>query len=225
MQDSRPLGIFGGTFDPVHFGHLRLAEEAVESLGLAGIRWIPAGQPKHRAAPGVASAHRLRMVERAVADNPRFTVDAAEVESGASYTVPTLERLRGELGAERPLVLLLGADAYAGLAGWHRWQDLFGLAHIAVTHRPGYAIDAASLPPALAAEHERRFRPDDAAFTTSPAGCIRGFAMTPLTISATDIRDRLQTGRSVRYLLPQPVIDYIQTHRLYPRQTPATDGS
>ena len=225
MQDSRPLGIFGGTFDPVHFGHLRLAEEAVDSLDLAGIRWIPAGQPKHRAAPHVGAAHRLRMVELAVAGNPRFAVDAAEVESDASYTVPTLERLRVEFGEGRSLVLLLGADAYAGLAGWHRWQEIFSLAHIAVTHRPGYAIDAATLPPALAEEHVRRFRPDGAAFASSAAGCIGSFAMTPLSISATDIRERLQAGCSVRYLLPRPVIDYIQTHRLYLRQTPATDGS
>ena len=107
-----PLGIFGGTFDPVHFGHLRLAEEAISELGLGGVRWIPAGQPPHRGRPQVTGQQRLEMVLRSTAKNARFSVDASEVEVAApSYTVHTLERLREELGADRPLVLLVGADA------------------------------------------------------------------------------------------------------------------
>ena len=134
--NDAPLGIFGGTFDPVHFGHLRLAGEAIAQLGLSGVRWIPAGQPRHREPPRVAAVDRLQMVRLALAGDPRFSVDAAEVESGeASYTVPTLERLRAEFGPRRSLVLL-GADAYAGLPTWHRWRELFSLAHIAVTLRP-----------------------------------------------------------------------------------------
>lgn len=137
MPEPGPLGLFGGTFDPVHLGHLRLAEEAREALGLASVRWIPAGQPPHRGAPRLSGAHRLAMVRLAVAGNPAFQVDGAEVESpGPSYTVTTLERLRRELGPEQPLVLLLGADAFAGLPGWHRWQALLGLAHLVVLHRP-----------------------------------------------------------------------------------------
>lgn len=218
MSELSPLGIFGGTFDPVHVGHLRLAEEAADVLGLARVRWIPAGQPRHREPPHVAAARRLRLVELAVAGNPRFEVDPAEAASGeASYTVPTLQRLRGELGGRRPLVLLLGADAYAGLPGWHRWQELFALAHVAVAQRPGFAVDPAALPAALQAEHARRSVPDNdvAALAASPAGCVLSFPMTPLAVSATQVRGLLAAGRSARYLLPQPVIDYIDLHHLY----------
>ena len=209
-----PLGIFGGTFDPVHCGHLRLAGEAIAQLGLAGVRWVPAGQPKHRDPPQVAAVDRLQMVRLALAGDPRFSVDAAEVESGeASYTVPTLERLRAEFGPRRPLVLLLGADAYAGLPTWHRWRELFSLAHIAVTHRPGHAL--AGLPPVLAAEHEHRLMSTPAMLAQTPAGGIVTFAMTQLAISATQIRKLLANGLSARYLLPDEVLDYIQTHSLY----------
>ena len=218
MSERLPLGVFGGTFDPVHVGHLRLAEEACELLGLARVRWIPAGQPRHRETPRVAPAHRLRMVELAIAGNPRFELDAAEAESGeASYTVPTLERLRIESGAAQPLVLILGADAYAGLPTWHRWREIFSLAHVAVTHRPGFPVDPAALPEALRREHLARIAAGDdaAALAAAPAGRILGFAMTPLAVSATQVRALLAAGRSARYLLPPAVIDYIDLHHLY----------
>ena len=226
MSKSEPLGIFGGTFDPVHIAHLRLAEEAAEAMGLAAIRWIPAGQPKHREAPQVTPRHRLAMVEHAVAGNPRFVVDAAEVESGeASYTVPTLERLRRELGTHQPLVLLLGADAFAGLPTWHRWQELFGLAHLAIAHRPGFTLENAALPAVLAGEFAARRSADPAALAEAPAGRICTFAMTPLAISATQIRTLLAAGRSPRYLLPPAVIDYIELHHLYRNPSTLADGS
>lgn len=211
-----PLGIFGGTFDPVHFGHLRLAEEAIAHLGLGGVRWIPAGNPPHRGVPQVTAGQRLEMVLRSTADNPRFSVDAAEVEAAApSYTVHTLQRLRRELGGERPLVLLVGADAFAGLASWHRWRELFALAHIAVSHRPGFPVEAASLPVDLAAEFAARRLADVAALKLAPAGGIATFAMTQLAISATQIRKLLANGLSARYLLPDAVLDYIQINTLY----------
>ena len=211
-----PLGIFGGTFDPVHFGHLRLAEEAIGQLALGGVRWIPAGQPPHRGQPGSDAAQRLAMVRLATAGNPGFTVDAAEVETAApSYTVPTLERLRAELGPEQPLALLVGADAFAGLASWSRWRELFGLAHLAVSHRPGYPIDARRLPPPLAREFAARLQTGAAALRRAPAGGIVSFEMTQLAISATHIRGLLAAGRSARYLLPDEVLDYIRTHSLY----------
>lgn len=213
-----PLGLYGGTFDPVHLGHLRLAEEAVDALGLAGVRWIPAGQPLLREAPRVAARQRLDMVRLATAGNPRFTVDPAEVEADRpSYTVPTLERLRrpDELGSERPLVLLLGADAFAGVSAWHRWEALFELAHVAVAHRPGYLLEAAALPPPLARVLEQRRSLDPADLRAVPAGRIVSFAMTSLDISATRIRAALSKGESVRYLLPDALIGYLQTHRLY----------
>ena len=219
---AAPLGIFGGTFDPVHFGHLRLAEEAVDSLALGGIRWVPAGRPAHRALenkpPQVSAAHRLAMVRLAIAGNARFELDPAEVEADRpSYTVPTLERLRlaSECGAQRPLVLLVGADAFAALADWHRWEELFTLAHIAVAHRPGFPIDADRLPPALADIYRQRHSTSPAALAETPAGRIVTFAMTQLDISATRIRTLLANGHSPRYLLPDAVIAYIQSTFLY----------
>lgn len=209
------LGIFGGTFDPIHYGHLRLAETAREALGLAGVRLIPAGQPPHRAAPGASGFHRLAMARLATADNPAFEVDSAEVDaSQASYTILTLERLRARVGKDRPLVLLLGVDAFLGLPGWLRWTELFDFAHLAVANRPGYSLDAAGLPAELATQLEHRQATPDA-LGTAAAGCIASFSMTPLAISATDIRSRAARGQSLRYLLPPPVLDYISRHQLY----------
>lgn len=213
---SEPLGLFGGTFDPVHFGHLRLAEEAISHLGLSAVRWIPAGRPPHRGTPQVTPQQRLEMVLRSTAKNPRFFVDPAEVEAArASYTVETLERLRGEFGHQQSLVLLVGADAFAGLSTWHRWRELFSLAHIAVSHRPGFPVERASLPGELASEFAERRAADPQVLAATGAGQIVTFAMTQLAISATQIRHLLSNGKSARYLLPDAVLDYIQLHQLY----------
>jgi len=208
-----PLGLFGGTFDPIHNGHLRLAEEAREALALAGVCFIPAGNPPHRNAPRTPAGHRLEMVRRAIAGNPAFSCDDGEVRgTGRSYTVLTLERLRAAHG-DRPLVLLLGADAFAGLATWHRWREITGLAHVAVATRAGHASDA--LPTALREALGDRIGDDPAALRAAPAGAIVRFDMTPLAISATEIRAMLGNGRSPRYLLPDSVVDYIAAHSLY----------
>jgi len=213
---SEPLGLFGGTFDPVHFGHLRLAEESISHLGLGGVCWIPAGQPPHRGLPQVTASQRLDMVRLAIAGNARFSLDASEVETiEPSYTVHTLERLRRTAPAGQSLVLLVGADAFAGLSSWHRWRDIFALAHVAVSHRPGFPVATASLPHALASEFNDRRLSDVGALKTSPAGGIVTFAMTQLAISATQIRKLLTNDLSARYLLPDAVLDYIQTHSLY----------
>jgi nicotinate-nucleotide adenylyltransferase len=216
---GQPLGLFGGTFDPPHYGHLRLAEEAADALDLARVRWIPAGQPALRAAPQASAAQRLEMVRLATADNPRFEVDVAEVEAAQpSYTVATLERLRrpDACGARRPLVLLLGADAFSHLADWHRWASLFDLAHIAVAHRPGFPLAPENLPPALAECYRQRICQEPAALRAAPGGRIATFAMTPLDISATKIRALLSKHRSPRYLLPDALLAYIEDHHLYP---------
>ncbi len=203
--------MLGGTFDPVHFGHLRLAEEAREALGLERVRLIPAGDPPHRAPPRSSAADRLAMARLAAAGNPALEVDGSEaLAREKSYTVATLERLRAQYGAQRPLVLILGADAFAGLPGWHRWQDLLPLAHIAVATRPGYS---AALPPELAALWSGRVTPAD--LHAAPAGCIVPFDMTPLAISASLVRELLRTGASARYLLPDSVLDYIGRNHLY----------
>lgn len=219
MADG-PIGLLGGTFDPIHIGHLRLAEEARESLGLAELRLVPAGEPPHRGTPRCPAEHRLAMARLAVADNPLLTVDDCEVHSnGPSYTVLTLERLRAQVGPTQPLVLILGADAFEGLPSWHRWQELFGLAHIAVANRPGYAPHGRRWPsvlsPALdaACRGRRLSHPDQ--LSAAPAGGLLPFDMTPLAISATHIRELLAQGHSARYLLPAPVLDYIAAHSLY----------
>ncbi len=185
-------------------------------LGLGEVRWIPAGNPPHRGLPQVTAAQRLRMVQMATADNPRFSVDPAEVDSQApSYTVLTLERLRREFGGGRPLVLLVGADAFAGLSSWHRWTDIFAFAHVAVSHRPGFPVEVSSLPPALAEQFRQRRLLAVDALKTAPAGGIVTFAMTQLAISATQIRLLIANGKSARYLLPDAVLDYISSHSLY----------
>ncbi len=219
------LGLFGGTFDPLHVAHLRLAIEAREALDLAGVCFIPAGIPALRETPHGAAAHRLAMVERALADVPGFSVDAAEVANAASrpsYTIETLERQRRLHGPQRPLVLLLGADAFARLEAWHRWRELFDLAHIAVATRPGHELKVmrSGIPgdgaagTALDSEFAAR-RGEPADLAKVPAGRIVPFAMTALEISATAIRRRLEQGLSVRYLVPDAVLDYIDSHQIY----------
>ncbi|GAA5164726.1 nicotinate-nucleotide adenylyltransferase [Viridibacterium curvum] len=213
------LGILGGTFDPVHFGHLRLAQEAADCLQLDGVRLIPAGQPRHRGTPGALAADRLAMVRLAAAGVTHFTVDAAEVLSEQpSYTVPTLERLRGELGETQPIVLIVGADAFAGLPRWHRWRELFALAHIGVATRPGYSLEPEQLAPELAAEFANRSATPEA-LRGAAGGCIVPFSMTPLEISATAIRALIGARRTPRFLVPDEVLDYIEAHSLY-RQAP-----
>lgn len=185
-------------------------------LGLGAVRWIPAGNPPHRGQPQVTALQRLEMVQRSTAGNPCFQVDASEVLSMApSYTVDTLTRLRAEYGPTQPLVLLVGADAFAGLSSWHRWQEIFALAHVAVSHRPGFTVEGASLPSELAEAFSARRAADIADLKAAAAGRIATFAMTQLAISATQIRKLLANELSARYLLPDEVLDYIRTHFLY----------
>jgi nicotinate-nucleotide adenylyltransferase len=215
---QKPLGIFGGTFDPVHFGHLRLAEEAVDLLGLRGVRWIPAGRPALREAPRAGPRQRLDMLRLAIAGNPRFELDPAEAETPEpSFTVPTLERLRrpDACGPEMPLALLMGFDAFTRLHEWHRWERLFELAHVAVAHRPGHPIDPGRLPNGLAAAFRRRRCRDPGRLTAAPAGRIVTFATTPLDISATQVRALFSAGASPRYLLPEAVLAHIHERRFY----------
>jgi nicotinate-nucleotide adenylyltransferase len=212
---NAPLGIMGGTFDPVHFGHLRLAQEAAESLGLERVRWIPAGRPWHREAPLAPARHRLEMVRLAIERNPLFELDDAEIrQTAAGYTVETLERLRREMGRERSIVLLLGTDAFRNLTVWERWRDLFELAHIFVAQRPGHSLTPGGMAFALAQEWRKRAGTPDI-LLERPAGSVVTQGTTALDISASAIRAHFAQRRSPRYLLPSNVLDYIEAHGLY----------
>lgn len=205
------IGILGGTFDPVHVGHLRPAIEAFEILQLQQMRVIPCGLPSHRRAPLASAAHRAAMVSCALEGMPGFVMDPRELErSGPSFSVDTLESLRLELGMGQQICMLMGMDAFAGLPSWHRWQTLPELAHIVVSHRPG-----AGQMPECVASLEIRLTDDVRELHAHPAGRLLFLPVTQLDISATAIRRILSEGRSPRFLLPEPVMRYIERHGLY----------
>lgn len=209
------IGLYGGTFDPVHHAHLRLALEVREALGLAGLRFVPCHVPALRAAPGASGEQRRAMLELAIRGEPGLSVDDRELRrSGPSYTIDTLASLRAELGPEVPLVWLLGADAWAQLPRWRDWQRLTDFAHLAVLARPGAAACETPVDPALAAflaEH----RADPSCLRERAAGGVWFQPASLLDISASAVRAALRAGRSARYWLPEAVLDYIARHGLY----------
>jgi len=225
---SRPtasIGLLGGTFDPVHYGHLHAADEVRRTLGLAEVRLVPAGDPPHRAAPSASAEQRLAMLDLAVAEFPGLVVDPREIaREGKSYTVLTLEELRAEAPA-RPLVLIVGVDAFAGLPTWHRWRDVFRLAHVVVVTRPGASIDAA-IGGELGGEWADRATTEPARLETTPAGAIYVQPIRPQPIWDTAIRRALAHGPAgvadVRGLLPPAVLAYIDRNQLYRPRTDAT---
>jgi len=209
------IGIFGGTFDPVHFGHLRAALEVREALDLDEVRFVPCGIPPHRVSPHASTRQRLTMLRAAIGDEPAFRLDDREVRrAGPSYMVDTLGSLREDLG-RAPLCLILGMDAFLGLPSWHRWQALSNLAHIAVMHRPGWQWRSEQVPPDLAAQVAQRRVDSPRALGQAPAGAIAFVPVTALDISATRIRSALAQGRSARYLLPEAVWEVIQRQHIY----------
>jgi len=226
----RPVGVYGGTFNPIHAGHLRAAEEVAEALGLARVLFVPSALPPHKAdepgdviAPG---AQRLAWVRLAIADNPRFAADAIEVERGGpSYLVDTLRALRERLRAagEEP-VFVLGSDAFAELGGWRAPRELIGLAHFAVVARP--PLRGGSLAAWLPAELRDlvELAPDGRSGRHRQAGTwLRLVEIAGLAVSASDLRRRLRDGRSVRYLLPEPVRAAILASGIYRDAPPPAD--
>lgn len=208
-----PLAILGGTFDPVHHGHLRMALEARRLLRAETLRLIPCHQPPHRAQPGVSADRRLAMVRMAVADEPGLEVDDLELRrDGPSYSIDTLKSLRAELGDKRPLVMLLGADALLKLPSWADWQALLDWAHILAMGRPGWSFAAEGELGHWWRQHEAE-RIDELGAT--PAGRTFWQALPALDISATAIRADIRAGHSVRWLVPDEVLNYIRRHRLY----------
>lgn len=212
-----PIGILGGTFDPIHYGHLRLAEEMLGLAGLKQIRFIPTGMPPHRDMPQVTPQHRSAMVQLAIAGQPAFVLDDREVNrANKCYTVNTLRELREEMGEVQPLCLLMGGDAFLHLHTWYKWEQLFKLAHIVVGYRPGFTLEERihTAVPALQQQYQQRLSAV-VELSQQPAGRIVELAIPKLEISATLIRNRVSANHSIRYLLPNEVAAYINQHHLY----------
>ena len=208
-----PVAVFGGTFNPVHFGHLRSSLELVETLGLAELRLMPSAVPPHREPPGCSAAHRAAMVALAVADEPRLQCDARELNRpGPSYTLDSLIEISGELDGTHSLSLVMGCDALLALDTWHRWRELLDWAHIIVLGRPGWQLPDSG---AVARWLRERSPATADALQHRRAGAVIMTQLRQLPISATEIRGLLGEGRSVRYLLPAVVLDYIERHGLY----------
>ena len=215
----RAIGVLGGTFDPIHLGHLRMAQELAETVHLDEVLFVPAAIPPHRQQPATSAQHRAAMVALAIQDNPRFRLDMRELlREGASYTIDTLQALRLEFGEETSISLLLGSDAFLGLPGWHHWQELLDLAHIVVAYRPNAPLAQEKMEkmhPQLQALCKERLTADAQALTQMRAGHLFMQHITPLDISATHIRGCFRAAESPRYLLPDSVIDYIVKETLY----------
>lgn len=206
------IGIFGGTFDPVHFGHLRSACEVLEQLDLEEVRLVPCADPAHREPARASARDRLAMVELAAAGTPGLVVDDRELRRpGPSYMVDTLDSIRSEV-ADVPLCLILGMDALLGLASWHRWQRILELAHIAVMQRPGVETPDRGIIAELLDSREITAREG---FQAASSGKIMFVPITQLHISATQIRDILASGRRADYLTAAPVLRYIRSRQLY----------
>ena len=210
----RPFGVFGGMFDPIHYGHLRTAHELHELLGLETVAFVPAGDPPHRAAPLADATTRLELLSAAVGDDPRFRVDDRELRRGGpSYTILTLEEMRAERGRQ-PIVLILGMDAFAGIDRWHRAAELAVLAHIVIARRPEARLPQDGIGAALL--RERRCE-DPAQLGDSPAGLVHVSENTQLDLSSSAVRAVVAGGRDPRYLMPEAARRIILARGSYAR--------
>ena len=208
------IGILGGTFDPVHFGHLRTALDVMQGVGLAQIRFIPLHGAVHRDQPETPSSLRLQMVQAAIEDQSGFVADDRELKrQGDSYSVDTLASLQGDFPGER-LCLLMGMDAFNGFLGWRQPEKILSLSHLIVMQRPGEAV---SLEPELASLLAARQCQRPADLKAQKSGRILIHQVTQLEISSTRIRSMIAAGESPRYLLPAPVLELIRENRLYER--------
>ena len=210
------IGILGGTFNPIHFGHLRMAQELADSLHLDSVRFIPAANPPHKDAPAITARHRAAMVRLGITGNPAFTVDERELNrTGASYTLDTLHSLRSELGNQVSMTLFMGSDAFTKFDTWHRWQEIISLCHIALVQRPQLRGHEHKLSKLLETFLHNHYSENSDDLHNQAAGFVTMRQITALDISSTAIRQALQHGESVRYLMPDSVIDYINQHQLY----------
>ncbi len=203
------IGVYGGTFDPIHYGHLRTALEVSEIFALEQIRLIPCRIPPHRQQPNVDGETRLQMLQLAIANRSFMRTDRRELDrDGPSYMVDTLSSLRQEYDY-RPILLFIGTDAFAGLKTWCRWQQLFDFAHVVVMTRPGYQHGK------LEAFFDERLVEQTEILHSRPSGNLYFQHVTQLDISATAIRELITHGRDPHFLLPDAVIDFIDQHKLY----------
>jgi nicotinate-nucleotide adenylyltransferase len=211
VADAQALGVLGGAFDPVHIGHLRGAIAVREQLGLERVDLLPAAQSPLKGAATVTAADRLAMLEAAVLNVPGLGVDARELSrEGPSYTVDTLIELRGEVGQARPLIWIVGTDILPALPKWSRWQQLLDLAHLVILERPG-----ADSPPLAVTRWLDQHRIDQSALLTTAAGGVMTLDQPVLDIASSDIRALLAAGRDPRFLLPEVVMEYIESHKLF----------
>ena len=218
MTSAAPVGVLGGTFDPIHHGHLRLAQEVLEQCRMGILKFIPSGTPPHRSAPLATAEQRLQMVRLAITGQPGFEVDEREIHrSDKCYSFDTFAALRVELGAEQSLSLLLGSDAFLQLHTWHRWQELLELTHIIVMQRPGKPVGnaIAQADEALRKQYQARLAPTPQMLHEASSGHIVVLDMPQLDISATDIRSRAAQNKNLRYLLPDAVAHYLHINKLY----------
>jgi nicotinate-nucleotide adenylyltransferase len=209
----KPIGLLGGTFDPVHFGHLRLALEIVQRLDLQELRLVPLHVPPHREPPNATAEQRYAMLQIAIADVDCLHVDERELHrEGVSYTIDTVKSLRNETG-DTPLCLLLGMDAFKSIDTWHQWEELLTYAHIIIADRPGTSLpNEVSAIKELVDEH---CIDDHLLLHQNQAGKILHIPIPMLDISSTHIRQQISKRNNVRFLLPDAVIDYIHANHLY----------
>ena len=212
------VGIFGGTFDPIHYGHLRVAEEIVETVGLQKIYFVPAGMPRLRHSPVASSQHRVEIVRLAIQKNPDFVLDEREINrGGVSYSIDTVREFKQEFGEEIRLCFVLGADAFINLPEWNNWKELFNLCHFIVSTRPGYTLTLIKelLSKELREECSQRWVSNTESLRKDTSGLIFIASTTMLDISATSIRAHIAVGRSVRHLVPSVTVNYISENKLY----------
>ena len=213
INGQRLVGILGGTFNPIHNGHLHLATQLLTQLHFDEVRFIPSAVPALKHLPQVPAQQRAEMVRLAIAHQPKFKLDTRELaRTGVSYTIDTLQSLRDELGADTGICLLMGYDAFLGLPKWHRWQSLLNYAHIVVVNRPQVHNTPAPELAAWLVQHQK-----DAlqANNHGPSGAVFFVEIPPLDISSSAIRQALLSGQAVNKALPANVLAYIQAHHLY----------
>ena len=214
------IGLLGGTFNPIHNAHLRLAQELADALNFSEVRFIPSAQPPHKIAPKISAQHRTAMVQLAIADNSLFNLDARELDrcklgsAGASYTIDTLISLQEELGGSAALCLIMGSDAFAKFNTWHRWQALLDYCHIILVQRPASATQP-KLAEELTVLLHNHYTENVSDLANENAGYIHMHKITALDITSTNIRAQLELGISPRYLMPDNVIAYIKNNKLY----------